>query len=165
MNKFDASRILAIDGELTLKVVKAAYRQAAKKYHPDRNPAGLEMMKLVNDAYDFLKTLNFKEETTVENDQPNYGDELNAALNAILDIKELFIEVCGVWVWVTGDTKAHKETLKGAGYRWAPKKKQWYFKPAGFKSFGRGKASMDDIRAKYGSQQPRYKRQARTAIA
>ena len=33
----------------------SVYRQAALKFHPDRNPAGAEMMKIINAAYDVLK--------------------------------------------------------------------------------------------------------------
>jgi hypothetical protein len=27
------------------------------------------------------------------------------------------IEICGLWVWVGGETKKHKDTLKAAGYK------------------------------------------------
>ena len=164
MNKFDACRVLGIDGELSLKVVKTAYRLACSKFHPDRNPAGLEMMKLVNNAYDFLKTLDFDDEknTTHENDSPNYGDELNTALNMAMELEGLIIELCGVWIWISGDTKTHKAALKEAGYKWAAKKKQWYFRPAGFKSRGyKRQSSMEEIRGKYGSRQFNPKQRAR----
>ena len=51
----DALSILSITGDYTPETVKQAYRRACSQYHPDRNPAGLEMMKLVNVAYDTLK--------------------------------------------------------------------------------------------------------------
>lgn len=50
MNKFDAIQILNIP-----RVIKKAYAIAASKYHPDRNPDGLKMMQLVNEAYETLK--------------------------------------------------------------------------------------------------------------
>ncbi len=40
MNIYDAAKILSLSGSLTPELVKAAYRQACKKYHPDINPAG-----------------------------------------------------------------------------------------------------------------------------
>jgi len=156
MNKFDAARVLGLDGLLTQELVKTAYRRAAMKFHPDRNPAGLEMMKLINEANEVLSALDFDNDyaSTVENDQPDYADDLAAALNAIIHLTSLIIEVCGVWVWVSGNTQEHKAAIKEAGYKWASKKKMWYFKPNGFKSRGRGKATMDDIRATYGSTTP-----------
>lgn len=136
-------------------LIVCAYRVACKKFHPDRNPAGLEMMKLVNAAYDALEEVrngapfdNSIKHTTVGAE--GYGDELNAALNAIINLG-LNIEVCGSWVWVSGDTKPHKDVLKAANYKWAPKKEMWHFRPAGFKSFGRGRWEMDKIRDRYGS--------------
>ncbi len=48
----DASAILNIQtNNLTPEDIKTAYRKAAAKYHPDHNPACMEMMKMVNVAY------------------------------------------------------------------------------------------------------------------
>ena len=51
----DAAHILSLTGEVSEKDVKTAYRRAAQKYHPDRNPSGLSMMQMVNEAYQLLK--------------------------------------------------------------------------------------------------------------
>lgn len=48
MTPKDAAAILSIAGDITTELVKGAYRRAASKFHPDKNPAGTEMMKLVN---------------------------------------------------------------------------------------------------------------------
>ena len=55
MNIQDAAKLLQITGTVTPTDIKKAYREAAQKYHPDRNPAGAEMMKMINAAYDMLK--------------------------------------------------------------------------------------------------------------
>ena len=150
MNQYDAAKILGLSGELTPEIIKVAYRRAATKYHPDKNPAGLEMMKLVNQAYDVLKDFS----GDVKEQQADYGDLLNEALNAIINIHALNIEICGAWVWVSGDTRSHKDTLKEAGYKWASKKKLWYYRPEGYRSSSRGKLDMDEIRARHGSITP-----------
>jgi curved DNA-binding protein CbpA len=135
-----------------LDAIKSAWRKACSKYHPDKG-GSTAMMQAVNEAYETL--LNAE-----HIDQPesftDYGDELNAAINAILDLPGLDIEVCGSWVWVGGDTRTHKDALKAAGYKWASKKKMWNFRPAGFRSFSRGDTTMDDIRTKYGSSRPGF---------
>jgi hypothetical protein len=77
---------------------------------------------------------------------------LNAAINAVIDLDGLEIEVCSSWVWVTGNTKDHKPAIKDAGYWWAKKKLAWYFRPSDYNSKGRGKFTMDDIRNKYGNE-------------
>lgn len=33
-------------------------------------------------------------------------------------------------IWISGDTKPHKDELKSMGAKWAPKKGAWYYKPA-----------------------------------
>jgi len=38
----DAANILSLSGDITTELVKTAYRRASAKYHPDRNPAGLD---------------------------------------------------------------------------------------------------------------------------
>lgn len=145
----DALNILGLQAGATIDQIKAAYKAAAIKFHPDRNPAGLEMMKLVNAAND---TLRDYDGSTPKHYQAevNYGEKLNDALNAIISLN-LKIEVCGAWVWVFGDTYAAKDTLKKAGYKFAGQKKAWYYRPDAYVSSSRGKWEMDDIRDKYGS--------------
>ena len=147
MKKNDAAKILGIEGSITPEIVATAYKRAAMKFHPDRNPAGLEMMKAINEARDTLK--DFTGDT--EQGPSNYAAELNDALNIAVELYGCKIEVCGSWVYVTGDTRAHKDTLKEAGFRWASKKLAWYFRPDDWKSANRGRWSMDRIRDTHGS--------------
>ena len=154
----DAAKILGLSGAVTPAMVKDAYRLAAKTYHPDHNPAGMEMMKLVNAAYDVLRDYAGDLEGEADPATGTYPEALNDALNAIIGLDGLMIEVCGAWVWVTGQTRQHKETLKGAGFRFASKKKAWYFRPEDWRSSSRGRYSLDDIRGKYGSIRPQVRR-------
>jgi len=164
MNKQDALSLLSIDGEYTPETIKAAYRKACSTYHPDRNPAGLEMMKLVNQAYDVLRNETGTADKKEEGDLSSYGEDIFNALSKIINLG-LDIEICGAWVWLHGDTKPHREILKEAGFRWAPKKKLWYYRPADYKSKGRGKFSMDEIRAAHGSEKVRAKEREKLRAA
>lgn len=156
MNKAQAANILGLTGIVTANQVTKAYRKQAAKYHPDRNPAGQETMKMINAAYEVLKGL--EGELDLDSDQQgndNYLDSVNEALNAVVGLEGLNVEVCGTWVWLSGNTKAHKEVIKSAGFRWASKRKMWYFRDESQKRCRYGaNMSMDDIRAKYGSHQP-----------
>ena len=153
MNIKDAARLLNLSGIVTPKDIKTAYRKAAHQYHPDRNPAGADMMKLINNAYEVLKEF----EGVIpdyETQDTDYPEALNAALNAIINLTGLDIEICGAWVWVSGNTKQHKEILKEAGFKYASKKKRWYFRPDDWQSRSRGNLSIDEICGKYGSSKP-----------
>jgi len=153
MNIKDAARLLNLSGTVTPQEIKKAYRKAAHQYHPDRNPAGADMMKLINNAYEELKDF----EGTIpdyETKETEYPEALNTALNAIHWLTGLDIEICGAWVWVSGNTKQHKDILKQVGFKYARKKKRWYFRPDDWQSRSRGNLSMDEIRGKYGSSKP-----------
>lgn len=156
MNIQDALKILNVVGDYTPETIKAAYRKACSTYHPDRNPAGLEMMKLVNQAYDALRDETGTVDAKEDGDISSYGEDIFNALSKIIHLG-FDVEICGAWVWLHGDTKPHKEILKEAGFRWAPKKCLWYFRPADYKSKGRGKFSMDEIRSTHGSEKVRSK--------
>jgi len=158
MSLRDAFNVLDIQsGKITSEDIKQAYRKAAQKYHPDRNPAGLDMMKMVNAAYETLR--DFEGEVFAEG-RTNYGESVNVALNSIIGLG-LDIEVCGTWVWVTGNTKPHKDILKAANFKWAHKKAAWYFRPEGQKARRHHKSwSMDKIRESYGSKSINDKNQA-----
>ena len=148
----------ALDSDFTHETLKVVYREACKKYHPDINSAGLAMMIIVNDAYETLQKHegprpgNFQ---TAE-DQAKaraYPEHLIKAMNIAKEVG-LEIEICGNWAWLYGDTRPHKVLLKNAGFKWAPNKMRWYFRPEDYKSSNRDQNfTMDDIRAKYGSQE------------
>jgi hypothetical protein len=154
MNIYDAAKILGLSGTITPETSKTAYREACKKYHPDINPAGDDMMKLVNAAYDVIREYQGE----IKDQQTDYGEALNAALNAVFGLSGLIVEICGAWVWITGNTKEHKDRLKNAGFKWANKKQAWYFRPEEYRSRSKGSSTLDEIREKYGSTRPEYTR-------
>lgn len=53
MSLAEAAKVLELDPSSSIdeSEMKKAYRRLAKKYHPDRNPAGREHFQLVHDAY------------------------------------------------------------------------------------------------------------------
>ena len=160
MLQSDALSILGLTIEATQKDIATAYKNKMKEYHPDINPAGEEMTKLINAANDALEDYD-PQKPPKGTTQANYGDDINAALNAIIDLPGLEIEICGAWIWVSGDTRTHKDALKAANFKWASKKKMWNFRPAGWRSSSRGNTTMEDIRTSYGSVKPKWSGPAR----
>lgn len=156
MSHKQALGILDAAESSTFADIKVAYRRACSIYHPDRNPAGLEMMKLVNAAYqalhDYVAAAGAARRDERNGiDDIDLGDVLNEALNAVINLEGIVIEICGSWIWLSGNTREHKEVIKEAGYRWAPKKCMWSFCGSEKRSSSRGKFSMDDIRSRHGS--------------
>ncbi len=163
MNIYDALKVLGVtESPVTEEIVRKAYHQACFKFHPDRNPAGVEMMKLINEAKDSLKGATYPIEYKNESGY-DYGSDINEALNKIIRLNDLKIEVCGSWVWVSGSTKEHWPILKEAGFLYSPPKKMVYFRPEYSKRrrYKKDGLSIDEIRSKYGSNNiknktPRY---------
>lgn len=142
-------------GCATAEAIKAKYRELCKKYHPDMPGGDTRTMQEINAAYAIASDKAKRQEKPDWNEQ-QYRDAavvdeaIREAIEKIIRLAGLQIEICGLWVWVSGDTKTHKEALKAAGYQWAPKKMKWYY--AGIPANGRGRMSMDEIRWRYGSQ-------------
>lgn len=155
MNVQEALNVFGLSGELTERDIKITYKRLAIKYHPDKNPLGGELMKAVNAAFDFLMA-NFEKvnqyQSADENAHYNYGEELENVLNVLSSLSGVIYEVIGNWVWISGDTREHKETLKEVGCKWAAKKKQWFYRPEEHKSsYNRREHSIDEIREMYGT--------------
>lgn len=79
-------------------------------------------------------------------------DDFVTLINELIGMDGITVEVCGTWLWVTGNTKVNKEALKACGFRYAAKKKSWYKAPEGTKHFkGKKTWTMAQIRDAYGS--------------
>ncbi|WP_045406718.1 DnaJ domain-containing protein [Vibrio jasicida] len=154
----DALNLLNLNGEsFTQEEIKKAYKKASIKYHPDRNPAGLEMMKAINAAYDFLVSLNKTVTSSDQQEFTDYAEELNDILNKLyaLELPEIEIEVCGNWIWISGTKREHAPLLNkkdGIGLGWAKTKKKWFYKPSDYVKLSRREYSMNEIRDMHGSQ-------------
>lgn len=71
-------------------------------------------------------------------------------LNRIIGFEGITIEVCGSWIWAFDSYNCRKE-LKEMGFKFAEKKKAWYWHSEAFRKKGHKVLSMDDIRSYYGS--------------
>ena len=153
MNISDAAKILDVTGAVTKADIKKAFRKASSKYHPDKGGSHT-MMQAVNAAWDCLKDFEGSLDSGEQSGDPKYSDLLNDAINSVINLDGVIVELCGGWLWVTGSTKKHKDALgkNGAGFFYAKKKQAWYFRPQDWCSSGRGNWSLDKIRENHGSQ-------------
>lgn len=124
------------------KELRREYAKAAAQIHPDKGGSEEEMAAL-NKEYETKEALL------------GLDDELREAVERILHIPGINIEICGTWIWVSGDTKAACKEIKEAGYRWARGKKMWYYKKENefCRRSRKGGMSMSYIRDKYGSEE------------
>lgn len=145
-----------------LEELKAAYKKLAFKLHPDKGGSLADMQQL-NAEYDYLSKIlsskaqahnetenkkAYKERQYWKHETQEQAEQYKKVIEELLKYNDLVIEVCGTWLWISGNTKDHKELLKGLGLKWARNKQMWYLG----ESNGRHKPlPMDEIRDKFGS--------------
>lgn len=144
-----------LDNCKTLDDVKQAYKQWARKLHPDAPGGSERAMKDLNNEYDAaverLSRVNAADNNQTANNTAATMAAYKAVIMALIRLNGITIELCGSRLWISGNTRAHKDTLKAAGCMWAAKKGMWFWRPSGAATHSRHNTPMDKIRYKYGS--------------
>ncbi len=138
----------------TVDEVKATYKKLAKEFHPDLG-GDTAIMQEINKEYAFASAKAIKGANLSEEDTENEilsSEAYRKAIEQIIHLDGITIELVGFWIWVTGNSYPVRATLKEAGFFFAPKKLAWYFRTAEYKVSKGGKKSLDEIRNKYGSE-------------
>ena len=145
-----------------IEELKKQYFRLAKENHSDINGGNDEAMKEINAEYtELFKVYKDIHRSTKEDSTETTYEAAEATAEEAADfigiVRELLrmhlsVELCGRWLWISGDTRAHKDELKALGCKWAAKKKMWswHYPEDGGRHF-RGKRSMQEIRNKYGT--------------
>lgn len=143
----------------TLDDLKRQYKHLAQKHHPDVG-GDTATMQAINAEYSArFEVLKRSQNTQAAEDATgrarptteSAGDFI-AIVSLLLSLDGLEVELCGRWLWIGGNTRAHKEALKAAGCRWSSSKKlwSWHYAEDGDR-WHRGTKTMAEIRGKYGS--------------
>jgi curved DNA-binding protein CbpA len=147
----------------TIEALKKLYKELAMKWHPDRPGGDEETMKSVNAEYDKMfdrvKDIHEgKDGKTWEAFGEKKTNETSWMFRDILDklikMHGIVIEICGTWLWLTGNTWSYHERLSELGCEWSKSKKAWYWSwGLGEKGKRRSRYSLDNIRQIFGSVQ------------
>lgn len=155
----------------TITEVKQEYHRLTKIHHPDVG-GSTETMQAINaqytervkhlKRYGERRTAEQARETTRPHDNAGKTydtarhseapDEFIRIISAVVGLAGIDIDLVGTWVWITGNTYIHREALKAAGFRYASKKRAWYWHSPDDGCSRGGKKSLDEIKAKYGSE-------------
>ena len=154
MNKLvNAIVIFGIEnGQYNLSDVKQVYRKLASVNHPDKG-GSTETMQLINTAFAELckyfelnATLDINQET-----ETNHSFDFSF-VDTLKTLHGVVIEICGYWVWLSGNTYPHKEIISNLGFKFSGAKKSWYWSPTiDTSKYKRGSKSMKNIRQEFGS--------------
>ncbi len=149
----------------TREEMKQQYRNLCFKHHPDKGGDTRTMQEInaewaliqAREAYTEASDRQQKAHAEGKKSAGDYHDlnevesTLREKIEFALNLDGVDVELMGLWVWLTGNTKAHKEAIKeNGGWKWSQNKTAWYF--AGVPTFNRKKTTLDEIRNAYGSQ-------------
>ena len=167
------------NGCKSIEDVKKMYRKLCMQYHPDLHATESDKekyetaMKEINAEYDIMferyKNIHATESTKANDSTESNAGAYNAdetpemfrdIINGLIHCDGVQIDIVGSWVWLTGNTFAHKDTIKGLGFKWASKKKAWYWHSGEYSS-RHSKMTLDEIKNKYGCQSVKTSKQLR----
>lgn len=144
----------------SIESVKRMYRKLCKEYHPDLHGAATEeIMKAINAEYEiaFERFKNIHESAddssktyTSQRETTETAAEFMDIINKLIGCEGLEISVVGRWLWAEGNTYPYREALKQCGFRYASKKKAWYWHKAEDAAKSHSRMSLDAIKDKYG---------------
>lgn len=146
-----------------LNSLRSAYKKLLIRYHPDNNTKDTtaEMQEInVEYASLFQRLKNGFEHSdrydrATDRQKQNYSWEKDKQIREIIialsRLEGLIIEICGVWIYVRGNTMQHKKELRALGLTWNRQKGCWIIHFDDYYRHGQQSMSMSYIREKYGS--------------
>ena len=144
-----------LDKAKTLEELKTQYRAWTKKLHPDCGGTD-EQMKALNAEYEkFFNILENRHNATADeaHQTTETACEFIEILEALRNCRGLDIELCGSWLWISGNTYENRNTLKAAGCKWSKGKGKWYWRHEEEQRVHNHRSmSMEWIRSRYGSE-------------
>lgn len=142
----------------TLEELKKQYKKLAMQHHPDIG-GNIQDMQEINAEYDrFFEMLKNTHQTvdgktyTAKTETAETAAEFKDIINHIVNLDNIIIEICGSWIWLTGDTYKHREKLKHLKFGFSKSKVAWYYHTEGYRKHNNRLYSLDEIRDLYGSE-------------
>ena len=84
-------------------------------------------------------------------------------IDKIIHFENVKIEIIGTWIWVSGDTRPYKDTLKELQFNWCKNKGAWSFHHGEWKRYSNKKTTLDDIRNLYGTEEVKTQKRLKLA--
>lgn len=154
----------------TIEEVKKQYKKLAFQYHPDITKQDTTViMAEINSEYEkaAAKYKNVHKNAageTYEKETADTAAEFKDIIEKVIHFQGVVIEVCGAWLWISGNTKEYKAQLKELKFKWSPNKAAWYYHNEPYKKRRNGKTTLDEIREMYGSNEVYTKRQTALSV-
>jgi hypothetical protein len=119
--------------------IKSEYKKLAMRWHPDRPGGNTTIMQEINAAYKVALSAQHGTESTDDQGATHtyyYKESTEQAIidkitevikSGILSSNSVELWLIGVWLWVKGDTKPHRQKLgrDGLGFQWNQTRQCW----------------------------------------
>lgn len=152
----------------TAEELKKEYRKLAKQLHPDLGGDTEEFKIMQNEfekMWERLKDIHTNSEgETYTKESSETAKEFIHIIEMLTHLENVIVEICGSWIWVSGNTKEHKDILKQLNFKYAHKKQAWYYHTEPYKKKGKRELTLDEIRDMFGSQSYKKKTQKQPAL-
>ncbi len=134
----------------TIDIIKKQYKTWAFKLHPDTGGNTEDMQDLNNEYEAAIKICG-----TVNKKNYSFDIEYIELIDKLikLNMQDVTIEICGWFVYVSGNTKPYYKQLgkDGIGLLWHSKNVAWYYKPKWYYNKNSKPWDLDKVRDVYGS--------------
>ncbi len=152
----------------TADELKKAFRDLLMVLHPDKGGSNEDCAQLISEYESLIKRIPKKSAVEREQHKPEaerkyrptdfytYDSDFVEALVNVMKIKmdNASVEVCGWFIYVSGNTKPYKDEIKAQGFTWQSGKSMWVWKPAWYSAPKNHKPwEMNKIREYYSSKQ------------
>ena len=125
--------------------LKKQFRRLVKELHPDHG-GNAEDFKAMMKEYEDIKIHGFRVQAQAED--IILPEAVKEALRKVVTLEDVEIELVGTWIWLSGNTYEHKDIIKEAGFKWAAKRKRWYFSEE--KAKGKFKGDFEELKQHHG---------------
>lgn len=149
----------------TLEELKKEYKKLATAHHPDCG-GRTEDMQEINVEYDRLFAILKNSKSTADGKVYETAEEVKETpeefkhiISELIKLQGIEIEICGNWIWLTGNTYKCREQLKSLKFRFSKKKTAWYYHTEDYKKKSKKTYSLDEIREFFGSEKITQKQQ------
>lgn len=152
----------------TIEDVKETFRDLAKKLHPDCGGDAEQFKKMMAEYTIIFKRLKnvhrTGEKKTEQESHTEYTEspeEFADIINKVIHLDGVEIDIVGTWVWLSGNTYPHRETIKAAGFFFSSKHKKWYYNGSTKKSKKHSKLTYEQVKDIHGCKTVKTAAQAR----
>ena len=132
--------------------IKNRYRELAMVFHPDKG-GKTEVMQDINTLYH--RSLKNCHNQTYNEYKYSYDwkteSHLADKIAEVINLDGIKIELCGVWLWITGESYPHRVLLKNLGFKYSGNKKAWYYHEGSYRKQANKRFTLYQIRKSFGS--------------